>query len=313
MPSLLDRWMPPDYAAHGPAIDHLLGGMLAIVIVVGVGVQLALVWVLVRFRRRDGRAARYLHGHSRAEVVWTVLPVMVLLGMAVASQRAWDRFRYSASADDPGRSKVLVIGQQFIWNVIYPGRDGTFGRYGLYPSVTDATWPLGPGGKAIHLAGVAGPASLPADRALAAVQRYDSEVNPLGKDFTDPAGVDDDYRGATGRTLYLPVNRPIEIDVQSKDVVHDFYLPNFRAQLYAIPGRTGKLVITPTVTSAELVARGEPGELDLACAQLCGLGHSLMRGRVVVLSQAEFDRRFPAAPHAQAEEKTATHGANSHE
>jgi cytochrome c oxidase subunit 2 len=55
-------------------------------------------------------------------------------------------------------------------------------------------------------------------------------------------------------------------------------------QIYAVPGMTGKVVITPTATA---------DNLEFACAQLCGLGHYTMRGRIVVLSQEEFDRMFP--------------------
>ncbi len=56
---------------------------------------------------------------------------------------------------------MLVIGQQFKWNVVYPGPDGRFGRYGVYPRPTDAAWPVGPDGSPTGFAGVTGPAALP--------------------------------------------------------------------------------------------------------------------------------------------------------
>ena len=98
------------------------------------------------------------------------------------------------------------------------------------PKPTDIFWPAGP---VKNFAGVPGPASLPPDQAVAAINRYIDTVNPLGRDFTDPDGKDDDYQQlTTGPTLYLPVNRPVEIDVQSKDVIHDLFMPTYpRADL----------------------------------------------------------------------------------
>ena len=169
----------------------------------------------------------------------------------------------------------------------------------------------------------------------------------------------------------MPVGRPVEIDLMSKDVIHDFFLPNFRAQLYAVPGMVGRFVFTPTTTTADLerasrrtvpvdelppgavadigpespgavrdrvgwryadphsrhaaasiqrdgypIAAGAgpklraigvdqltvhtPAPFEVVCAQLCGVGHSQMRAELVVLSQSEFDRRFPATPHGAA-------------
>jgi cytochrome c oxidase subunit 2 len=289
-------WLPPDYARHGRSIDLLLMAFLAVVAVVFLLTQGLLLWALVRYRRRPPAApgsasTGFTHGNARLEIAWTAIPLALLLGMAAASTHVWNQFRNSAEARDPARSRILIIGQQFKWNIIYPGPDGIFGRYLRYPRPTDLAWPVGPQGRPTRFAGVPGPAALPPAQAAAAVQRYIDLINPLGKDFTDPAGRDDDYQAAATRPLYLPVNRPVEIDLMSKDVIHDLYLPNFRAQLYAVPGMVGKLVFTPTVTSAQLRAAGQP-DPQFACAQLCGLGHSVMGGTVVVLSQAEYDSRF---------------------
>ncbi len=370
-----DWWLPPNYSVHGRATDALFAWLLWVTVAALVGVQVTLVWFLLRYRARagDGRRVRYTHGNRAAELTWTLVPTVILAVLALASKRVWDEYRNSPDLDDPGRTKVLVIGQQFKWNVVYPGPDGRFGRYGVYPKPTDATWPPGPDGRPTRFAGVAGPAALPPARAARAVGDYVDDRNPLGKDFTDPAGRDDDWHDALARTLYVPVGRPVEIDLMSKDVIHDFFLPNFRAQLYAVPGMVGRFVFTPTTTTADLerasrrvvpvdvlpagavadVGPDSPGAVygkvpgrsgwryvdsatkrrpttilwdgtpiaadtggklkaagiatitvhtpapfEVVCAQLCGVGHSQMRAEMVVLSQAEFDRRFPAAPHA---------------
>ena len=283
MPIGSNWWLPPNFALHGRQIDRVFGLIFWITVAILLIVQFTLIAVLIRYRSGPKQTkALYTHGSARLEIIWTVIPTVILLGIMTASEIAWHGFRDSPDQTNPHRAKVLVIGQQFKWNAIYPGPDGKFGRYLIYPKPTDILWPIGP---VKNFAGVPGPGSLPPDQALAAINRYIDTVNPLGKDFTDPDGKDDDYQQlATGPTLYLPVNRPVEIDVQSKDVIHDLFMPNFRVQIYAVPGMLGKVTITPTATA---------NNLEFACAQLCGLGHYTMRGRIIVLSQEEFDRRFP--------------------
>jgi len=278
----LDWWLPANYSQHGRQIDRLFDWIFGITVGILLIVQLALVAALIRYRSRPQKAkAVYTHGNARLEIIWTVIPTLILLGIMAGSEIAWHQFRDWSDQTNPRRARVLIIGQQFKWNVIYPGPDGKFGRYLIYPNPTDPLWPIG---SPKNFAGVPGPASLPHDQALAAINRYIDIVNPLGKDLADPDGKDDGYDPTGVPTLYLPVNRPVEIDVQSKDVIHDFFMPNFRVQIYAVPGMTGKVIITPTATA---------DNLEFACAQLCGLGHYTMRGRIVVLSQEEFDRKFP--------------------
>jgi cytochrome c oxidase subunit II len=79
--------------------------------------------------------------------------------------------------------------------------------------------------------------------------------------------------------LRVPVNRPVYLQLTSKDVVHSFYLPNFRTKVDAIPG---------TVTRLWFQAR-EPGVFEIACAQHCGTWHYRMRGELTALSARDFD------------------------
>ena len=100
--------------------------------------------------------------------------------------------------------------------------------------------------------------------------------NPLGLDRRDPAGQDDI---TTINRLNLPVGKPVIVYLSSKDVVHSFGLPQMRVKQDAMPGIVQPVWFTPTQT----------GEWDIACSQLCGLGHFRMRGIYAVLPAADYD------------------------
>ena len=79
--------------------------------------------------------------------------------------------------------------------------------------------------------------------------------------------------------LHMPVGKPVKMVLRSKDVLHDFYVPEFRAKMDLVPGIVTYFWMTPTRT----------GTFEILCAELCGVGHHQMRGTVVVETQAAFD------------------------
>jgi cytochrome c oxidase subunit II len=103
-----------------------------------------------------------------------------------------------------------------------------------------------------------------------------SAANPLGLDRNDADGKDDI---TTINQLNLPVNRPVIVHLSSKDVIHSFGLPQMRVKQDAIPGIVHNLWFTPTTT----------GEWEIACSQLCGLGHYRMRGFYTIQPDADFE------------------------
>ena len=190
-------WLPPNHSAHGAAIDTLFDWIFWITAITFVLVEAALVFFLVKYRYRPGTKAHFTHGNKRLEFIWTIIPAAIFAVLAIVSKFVWDNYRYSPTMTDPNRAIVLVIGQQFKWNVIYPGPDKKLGRYLMYPEPTDLAWPNPAGDdKPYTFAGVRGPAFLPYDKALTAIDQYIDTVNPLGKDFSDPDGKDDDWQGA---------------------------------------------------------------------------------------------------------------------
>jgi cytochrome c oxidase subunit 2 len=83
--------------------------------------------------------------------------------------------------------------------------------------------------------------------------------------------------------LYLPANTPVNFTVQSKDVIHDFWVPAFRMKIDAVPGIDTHLRVTTT---------GRMGEFPVVCAELCGLGHSTMRQSAHVMTREDFEARL---------------------
>jgi cytochrome c oxidase subunit II len=89
-----------------------------------------------------------------------------------------------------------------------------------------------------------------------------------------------DNDDVSSATLRLPVGIPVELKMQSRDVIHSFFVPEFRVKRDVVPGEEQRIVLTPS----------KVGEYSLACYELCGIGHWGMRNRVLVLEQAAFDR-----------------------
>jgi cytochrome c oxidase subunit 2 len=107
-----------------------------------------------------------------------------------------------------------------------------------------------------------------------------SSTNPIGLDLSDPNAKDDIV---TLNQLYLQVNRPVIIRITSKDVIHSFSLPYMRVKQDAIPGMVVPIHFTPIKTSGTEI-------WEVACAQLCGLGHYRMKGLYQVFSKEEFEQ-----------------------
>ncbi|MEK1888975.1 MAG: cytochrome c oxidase subunit II [Phyllobacterium sp.] len=100
--------------------------------------------------------------------------------------------------------------------------------------------------------------------------------NPLGLNKNDPAGLDDVI--IQGGELHLPMGKPVKMVLRSIDVLHDFYVPEFRAKMDMVPGMVTYFWFTPTRT----------GTFEVLCAELCGVGHPQMRGTVVVDSDEDY-------------------------
>ncbi|MGX9857286.1 cytochrome c oxidase subunit II (plasmid) [Limimaricola variabilis] len=101
--------------------------------------------------------------------------------------------------------------------------------------------------------------------------------NPLGINPHDRFGADDVV--IDSGDLHLPLGQPVRVNLRSVDVLHDFYVPEFRAKMDMVPGMVTYFWFTPTRT----------GEFEVLCAELCGVGHGVMRGYVSIDEPEDFD------------------------
>jgi cytochrome c oxidase subunit II len=113
---------------------------------------------------------------------------------------------------------------------------------------------------------------------IEAKQPNELVVNVTGQQFTWTFQYP--HENVTSPTLVLPKDRPVYFRIHSKDVIHSFWVPEFRLKSDAVPGMTTHIRLTPTRT----------GHYQVVCAELCGIGHATMRQNVSVVRPAAFDR-----------------------
>src|SRR5690606_1146470 len=110
--------------------------------------------------------------------------------------------------------------------------------------------------------------------------------NGLGIDFTDKNSLDDIRAG----DIVLPVGKPVHFTVRAKDVLHSFYIPEFRVQINAVPGMPTFFHVIPKYTTEEMRTKLNDPTYNyiLLCAKICGSGHYNMQKKVIVVSEPEY-------------------------
>jgi cytochrome c oxidase subunit II len=228
--------LPIAASSHAGDIDQMIVLIHWLMLVLFVGWGIYFIYVLFRFRSGANPKASYTGAKGKLskwiEGAIVVIEAILLIVYAVP---AWAR-RVSQFPSESEATVVRVVGEQFAWNVQYPGADGKFGRTDVKLVAAD---------------------------------------NPLGLDRTDPDAKDDI---TTINQLNLPVDRPVLVRLSTKDVIHSFALYEMRVKQDAIPGMQIPVWFIPT----------RVGEYEIACSQLCGLGHFRMRGFVTIQTADDF-------------------------
>ncbi|MGH7353275.1 MAG: cytochrome c oxidase subunit II [Candidatus Rokuibacteriota bacterium] len=230
---MLDWWLPENVSTYGREIDWLFHLIYWITGVTFVLVAVTMIAFLIIYRDRPGRRARYTHGSTPLEIVWTIVPAIILVILTVLSAPAWSRIKMSLPPSD---LVIQVTGKQFNWQVAYAGPDGKLGTED-------------------------------------------------DKKFLDE--------------IHVPVNKVVHIALRSQDVIHSFFVPQFRMKQDAVPGREIRQWFEVT----------KPGRYELPCAELCGFGHSGMKGWIYAHTSEDYakwaaENLSADAPVAAAGEKT---------
>jgi cytochrome c oxidase subunit 2 len=211
MVALFIPWLPDAAARQADIVDSVYWVVTAVCVTVFAVVAGVSAYAVYKFRAPPGDMddGSPIHGHTGLEIVWTLIPTILVVGIAVYSGVAL------AQAEDLGSDyrTVEVSSEQFAWTFTYP----------------------------------------------------DIEVEK-GKPLTSGE-------------LVLPIDQTVNFEITSKDVIHSFWVPEWRMKQDAVQGITTHTTVKPT----------QLGTFPVICTELCGLGHALMRSQAVVLSQEDFD------------------------
>ena len=237
----LSPWWFTPIAADWESVDTTVDITFIVTGIVFIILNAFLIWVIVRYRHREGLKADYEPESKKLEWWLTIVTSIGVFAMLAPGLWVWGRI--ITVPDDA--AVVEVVGQQWHWSFRFPGEDGVLGQVAIDQM---------------------------------------SVANPLGLKPDDPAGLDD-ILVANGE-LHLPINKPYKFVLRSKDVLHNFTVPQFRVKMDLIPGMTPYTWLTPTLA----------GRYDIMCEELCGIGHFAMRGAVIVEEQAAFDEWLESYP-----------------
>jgi cytochrome c oxidase subunit II len=224
--ALLIPWLPDSASDQAEEIDFVFWFVTSICIAVFAVVASVAVYSVLKFRAPpdDDSDGLPIHGHTGIEIVWTVVPFLLVTAMGIVSAVALAR-----NEKVPDDAMVVnVVGRQFAWQFLYP------------------------------------PANAPEP----------------GEDVLECDDRAVRSRCVSSSDLHLPLDVPIHLRMRADDVIHSFWVPEFRQKQDLLPDQVTTLVITPT----------KVGEWEVLCTELCGLGHSVMRSAAIVETQADFDQ-----------------------
>ncbi len=252
--------LPVDASTNAPIYDDLFKVLFIIGTILFLGIVGLLVFSLIRFRRRPGQRGdgAAIEGNLPLEILWTAVPAIVVLFVGIYSYDIYERMGGMAPLND---HSAMHASHQSAGGMAEMA-DGTV----MAASLPSAGSPSGKSGARVW--GGIGPSgaesnALPVD--LTAMQ--------FAFIFHYPDG------DITSGELHVPVGRPVELRMKANDVIHAFWVPQFRLKQDVIPGQPTVLTFTAT----------RPGSYPIVCAELCGPYHGGMRSTVVVHESADFE------------------------
>lgn len=248
--------MPVEASRDAELIDGLFNTMMTIGTAIFLLVEGVLLVCLVKFRRRPGDTSDGppIEGNISLEIVWTAIPVVIVLVLGVYSFDVYNSMGGfdPDAAQDPSAVQVAML----------PGDSE------VMPLIEGASHPMGHQHLALGIGASPETAGKPADLT----------VNVLGLQYAWIFTYPD--LGITAGELHVPVNKDVRLLLKAQDVIHAFWLPEFRLKQDVMPGSLqSELRFTPT----------RAGEYPIICAELCGPYHGAMASKLYVHTPEEYE------------------------
>ena len=246
--------LPLDASANAPVYDSLFRVLFSIGTILFLGIVGLVVFSLVRFRRRSGDHTDGLaiEGNLLLEIVWTAIPAVVVLFVGIYSYDIYERMGGMSSLNDHSAMHRMPAMETMEASVTTAD-----------PALDDA-------------------APMKAPRVWGGIGTAAGEANVLPVEVTAMqfAFIFHYQQGdITSGELHVPNGRPVELRMKANDVIHAFWVPQFRLKQDVIPGQPTVLTFTPT----------KAGSYPIICAELCGPYHGGMRSTVVVHEPDAYD------------------------
>lgn len=241
---------PKDVSVNGYRIDDVIQYTDTVITIYFGIVVLSLIYFIFKYRARQGHKAVYDKGNTKKHVAMTVaMGLLVFFSIDVVIESMSFKDLKEAFWNFPKGNDVIrveIMPQQFEWNFRYPGSDDRFGPEPFTDLNGDEIWDE--------------------DEPF-------TDVNKNGEwDSSDDIVLMNE--------MHIPVNKPVIVQVAPYDVIHSFFLPNFRVKIDATPG----------MVNAMWFQAKETGEFEIACAELCGNSHYKMRGKLVIESEEDYNK-----------------------
>ncbi|MGB3534162.1 MAG: cytochrome c oxidase subunit II [Microcoleaceae cyanobacterium] len=251
--------MPVAASAEAAEVDVLFRAMLTVAFGLAVFVQCILVFSMVKFRRRkdDNTDGPPIHGNIPLEIVWTAIPAFIVLAIGIYSFEIYNQM----GGLDPMVANVSDIHA-------HHHRSGAAIAAPLPGSENSLDTPV-----TARTQVAIGIGASPDEQG----QTADVVVDVMGLQYAWIFTYQDS--GVVAGELHIPVGAEVQLNIAAQDVLHAFWLPQFRLKQDAIPGRTTQLRFTPT----------KPGTYPVVCAELCGGYHGSMKTQMIVEEQNEYD------------------------
>lgn len=306
-------WVGRGVAASdvGREMDWLMNLNLIIITAVFFLTNFLLYMFAFKYVKKPGVKAHYYPHNNKLEMLWTVVPAVVLAVIIILGLRSWNDI-----TDVSGKEAIRVelFSKQFDWTARYSGKDNKLGKFDYKLTLDNNELALKTTAtidSAIHMMenGPMGIHTMEAklnDRKVIMVpEEREKMMTDLSRkerlirllyqmkakhDPKDDAAAWDDI--IQKDTLYLCKGKEYEFNFRSKDVIHSAFFPQFRQQMNTVPGLTTRLKFTPEISTKEMREIKEDKKFNyvLLCNKICGGAHYKMKMIVVVLEESDYNK-----------------------